>query len=50
MISERDVSPVGIAVVGAGYWGPNLDDLAVVLADERIASPAGRLAGQGSGI
>ena len=28
MTSERDVSgpqrPIGLAVVGAGYWGPNL--------------------------
>lgn len=23
-VSEREIMPVGIAVVGAGYWGPNL--------------------------
>lgn len=46
MTSERDVSrpqrPVGLAVVGPGYWGPNLVP--------NFAKSLHYLVGQGSGI
>jgi predicted dehydrogenase len=36
-LADRETKPVGIAVVGAGYWGPNL-------ARNSVQSPATRLA------